>query len=85
MEHSEQRISDAPLAAQLGATTPAPAPEASPIPDEQATRGAGVQLDRFAEKTRQILASAAEQARQLGHREIRPEHLFLALLLEPGA
>jgi hypothetical protein len=45
---------------------------------------AGVPFNRFSRDTQQVLAAATDQARQLGHREVRPEHVLLALLLETG-
>src|SRR5215218_3235945 len=84
MDTGERPPTEDALAAQLGATTPGTTLEPAAPPDPAGSTPGGVNLDRFSPKTRQILASAARQARQLGHREIRPEHLLLALLLEPG-
>jgi hypothetical protein len=49
---------------------------------QQEPAASGTRQPELGAKTKQILASATEQARQLGHREIRPDHLLLALLLE---
>ena len=84
MESHERPGSEAALAAQLGSTLSAAPANTTSRAGAGDSPAAGVNLDRFSPKTRQILASAAEQARQLGHGEIRPEHLLLALLLEPG-
>jgi ATP-dependent Clp protease ATP-binding subunit ClpA len=45
---------------------------------------AGLHVDRFTDKTQQVLAEATERARQFGHGEIRPEHVLLALLVIEG-
>jgi hypothetical protein len=42
-------------------------------------------LQRLSVSTQQILTTAADQARQLGHSEIRPEHILVALLLDQRA
>jgi hypothetical protein len=83
MEGRERPTRAEALTAQLGATSEE-ASASAPTPTEEGSRAVVTHLDRFAPKTRLILASASEQAHQLGHHEIRPDHLLLALLLEPG-
>ena len=84
MDSRERPGVEATLTARSGGISPAAPTETTAPAGAGGSATAGVNLDRFSPKTRQILASAAEQARQLGHGEIRPEHLLLALLLEPG-
>ena len=45
----------------------------------------GGPLTRLSPLTQQVLSAASEQARQLGHAEIRPEHILVALLLDQRA
>lgn len=57
--------------------TPDPTPEA---PDPT---GRGANMEQFAPRTQRLFATATEEARRLGHSQIKPEHLLLAMLTEP--
>ncbi|MEE9415438.1 MAG: Clp protease N-terminal domain-containing protein [Acidimicrobiales bacterium] len=41
-------------------------------------------IERFSDGTRRVLAVAQEESRFLGHQRCGSEHLFLALLRDPG-
>jgi ATP-dependent Clp protease ATP-binding subunit ClpB len=43
-----------------------------------------MQFEKFTEKSREALASAQEMARSMGHSEVSPEHLALALIRQEG-
>ena len=61
--------------------------EAAPASGQQTLDSgrAGGSLDRFSASARRVLATAEQEARRLGHAEIRPEHLLLAMLAEGRA
>lgn len=42
-------------------------------------------FSRFTARARNVVAAAQNEAREAAHREIRPEHLVLGLLIEPDA
>ncbi len=44
-----------------------------------------VAFDRFTPRAREVLRLAAEEARRLGHGEVRTEHLLLALFVDPDS
>ncbi|MCC7372588.1 MAG: hypothetical protein IT306_29510 [Chloroflexi bacterium] len=53
--------------------------------DQPGSAASTASLDQFSATSQRVLSAAREQARQLRHREIQPEHLLVALLLDQSS
>jgi hypothetical protein len=82
MEPAEERSDEGQPASPTDESV-ASAPDAAP--NETTPSPAPWSLDHFSVEAQKMLATATEHARRLGHAEIRPDHLLLAFLFDPGA